>query len=147
MPVYADTGFIASLYFRETTTGRALTEIATLTEPITLLWLGELELLSAFKRAVFTGRITPDQGSQLEEQFRDDLNKGMFTTPDIDPLALAADAGTLISQYTATIGLRTLDALHISMATLTHAHTFLSFDHRQRAAATAVGLRVLPVTV
>jgi predicted nucleic acid-binding protein len=53
----------------------------------------------------------------------------------------------LISRYTATLGLRSLDALHVSMAPLTQADTFLSFDHRQRSAASAVGMAVLPLVI
>jgi predicted nucleic acid-binding protein len=51
----------------------------------------------------------------------------------------------LTQKHTATTGTRSLDLIHIATALELGAADFLSLDNRQRQAASAEGLIVLPV--
>jgi len=50
----------------------------------------------------------------------------------------------LSTRHTPTLGTRTLDLLHVAAALELGCTDFLSFDNRQRQAAQAEGLNVLP---
>ena len=55
-----------------------------------------------------------------------------------------AEALELADRYSARLGTRSLDLMHVSAALLLKTETFLSFDERQRKAAKAEGLKVKP---
>ncbi len=63
----------------------------------------------------------------------------------MSPLADAvyAQARLLISRWTARLGTRTLDILHVAAALTLRADAFHTFDERQRKLAKAAGLRVV----
>jgi predicted nucleic acid-binding protein len=61
MVAYADTGFIASLYLKETTSAQARETIQAAPVTLPLTPLAMLELRNAFNRAVQSQRITTAQ--------------------------------------------------------------------------------------
>ena len=56
----------------------------------------------------------------------------------------SADRIIAISAFTASQLMRSLDLLHVAAALELRAKSFLSFDTRQRQAARAEGLKILP---
>jgi hypothetical protein len=53
-------------------------------------------------------------------------------------------AARLSDQYSAVHGTRSLDIIHVATAKIMRVEEFVSFDGRQRALASAIGLTVTP---
>lgn len=69
---YADTGFLVSLSINEITSPQAVVTMASLTEPVTVTWLTELEFENAVLRAVFQKRISSQLAGELMVEFEDE---------------------------------------------------------------------------
>ncbi|TLD71122.1 type II toxin-antitoxin system VapC family toxin [Phragmitibacter flavus] len=144
MSVCADTGFIVKLYLKEANSPQALALLASLSPPIFVTTWHVLEVSNAIQRAVFVGGITPAQASQLLSIFDSDLRNGVFNLVEIDHDAVLELARRLTLNHTPVIGTRSLDVLHVASAIELEATDFVSFDQRQRDAAKAEGLNILP---
>jgi predicted nucleic acid-binding protein len=142
MNVYADSGFVVSLYKAETTSAAAAKAMRRLQGPVWLSPLSELEIRNAFQLAVFRSEI--DSGSALRKQrlFADDLAKGIFLIQPVPAAALHAKAIELAERHSATLGTRSLDLMHVSAALILKADRFLSFDERQKKVAKKEGLTI-----
>ncbi|OYW72140.1 MAG: hypothetical protein B7Z37_25780, partial [Verrucomicrobia bacterium 12-59-8] len=73
-----------------------------------------------------------------------DIAAARFEIVALDHAAVLARTLVLTQKHTATTGTRSLDLIHIATALEFGAVEFLSFDHRQRQAASAEGLNVIP---
>ena len=144
MSCYADTGFVVSLYKMEATTSRAAEVMAKLDPPVWLSPLGELELHNAFHLAIFRDELAPEAVSHKRRLFLEDVANGIFVILPVPTPGLYAKAIELADKYSARLGSRSLDLMHVAAALLLGAETFLSFDERQGKVAKAEGLRVLP---
>jgi predicted nucleic acid-binding protein len=144
MSVYADTGFVVSLYKAESTSARASEIMVRLRPPIWLSPLGQLELHNAFHLAVFRGELGKDAAALKKRLFLDDLADGIFLVMPIPTAALYQKAAELADRHSARLGTRSLDLIHVAAALLLKADTFLSFDERQRKAAKSEGLKLRP---
>ncbi len=144
MKSYADTGFIVTLYKEEATSARAGALMARQKECIGLSHLSELEFFNALHLAVFRGEITANDADALQSLFYEDVANGVFVITPIPANALFAKAIELANRYSARLGTRSLDLLHVAAALLLKAEFFFSFDDRQRKVAKAEGLKVKP---
>lgn len=144
MNVYADTGFVVSLYKVETTSPAAAEIMSHLSGSVWLSPLGELELHNAFQLSVFRGDIGPASAILKKQLFAEDLAKGIFTILPVPAATLYPKAIELAERHSATLGIRSLDLMHVAAALILNADLFLSFDERQRKAAEAEGLEVGP---
>ncbi len=104
--------------------------------------LTQAELASVLHRKAREG--TPGESlADIWEAFQRDLATSAFV-----PVETSADdiraAIALVREHGARFLLRTLDAIHLASARNLGADSFLTFDHRQREAAAALGFR-LPV--
>lgn len=144
MVAFADTGFLASLYLKESTSAqaRAATQAAAVSLPLTPLVA--LELRNAFNLAVKRERITPAERDALWQDVESDLASGFLVRTPIASADLHLKARALSDRYTPTVGTRSLDLLHVAAALLLETETFFSFDERQRQAAAAEGMKVKP---
>lgn len=75
---YADTGFLISLSISEVTTSRAVAAMMVVTEPVSVIWLTELEFENAVLRAVFQKRISPQLAATLMGEFESDIARGVY---------------------------------------------------------------------
>jgi predicted nucleic acid-binding protein len=144
MNAYADTGFVISLYKAETTSARASEIMCQLDAPVLLSQLGELELRNALQLSIFRGELSMDSATHKKQLFLEDKENGIFSIPPVPASNLFPKAAELAEKYSAHLGTRSLDLMHVAAALLLSAETFLSFDERQRSAAKAEGLNVLP---
>ncbi len=144
MNAYADTGFIVTLYKEESTSARASALMARLTSPLRLSLLGELEFRNALHLAVFRGELTPRLATLKKRLFQEDLANGIFALMPVPASAFFAKASELADRHSMRLGTRSLDLMHVAAALLLETDTFFSFDERQRKAAKAEGLKVLP---
>ncbi len=140
----ADSGFLVSLYLEEITSSVATQTVTSLQEPISITWLTSLEFENALLRAVFTRRITAQDAAAAKARFEANIRSGAYRDEGIDCRTMSIEASRLAGQFTPTIGTRTLDLLHVAAASLLSCNCFLTFDDRQRRAAAALGMEVLP---
>ena len=140
----ADSGFLVSLYLKESTSAVARRIVTSLQEPVSITWLTLLEFENALLRAVFTRRITTQDAATAKAQFEANLSSGIYREEVVDCRAMSIEASRLAAQFTPALGTRTLDLLHVAAASMLNCTTFLSFDERQRQAAAALGMSVHP---
>ncbi|MBL9178635.1 MAG: type II toxin-antitoxin system VapC family toxin [Verrucomicrobiaceae bacterium] len=144
MSATADSSLIVALYLAEADSVRADAACASMPPPILLTDWHRVEIANAFQRAVKNGRVTAAQAAQLWQDFTADVAAGRFQIIAVDHAAVLTRTLTLTQKHTATTGTRSLDLIHIASALEMNASDFLSFDNRQRQAANAEGLNVMP---
>ena len=144
MSAMADSSLIVALYLNEADSARADAACASVAPPVRLTDWHRVEIANAFQRAVKNARITREQATLLWQDFTDDVAIGRFEIVQVDHAAVLSRTLTLTQKHTATSGTRSLDLIHIASALEIGATDFLSFDNRQRDAAKAEGLKVLP---
>ncbi|HRI12139.1 MAG TPA: hypothetical protein PLX89_03960 [Verrucomicrobiota bacterium] len=71
-----------------------------------------------------------------------DLSSDVFASAEPYWPEVLLEAERLSAAYSATLGTRSLDILHVASALVLGARDFLTFDTRQGALAAAVGLRL-----
>ncbi len=144
MSATADSSLIVALYLNEPDSLRADATCAAVSPPVLLSEWHRAEIANAFRRAVLHGRITDAQAAQLWQDFNADIAAGRFLIVALNYTTVLACVLSLSETHTATLGTRTLDLIHIATALEIQATDFLSFDQRQRQAASAEGLNVMP---
>lgn len=142
MSIYADTGFICSLYAPDANTERAIKWIEKLKEPIHFSWLNQVELRNALRLRVFRKEITTHQRDASLNLLLSDLYSGIFESTELNQSDVLIETERLSAVYSERLGTRSLDVLHVAMALSLGSKTFLSFDKRQMALAKAVSLKV-----
>jgi predicted nucleic acid-binding protein len=139
---YADTGFLVSLYGLDDHSAAATNLVKA--KPVFLLTpLGEAEFTNAIELQVFRKQWTRRQAHLVRAEFEQHLAVGVFR---VEPLGTEVweKALSLSRRYSAKLGTRTLDLLHVAAARTLNPDVFFSFDERQRKLANAEHLRVLP---
>jgi hypothetical protein len=144
MVAFADTGFVASLYLKESTSAQARAAIQAAPVVLPLTPLAMLELRNAFNRSVQRQRITTAQRDALWQDVEADIASGFLVATPVDIDELHKKARQLSDRHTPTLGTRSLDLLHVAAALVLGAKIFFSFDDRQRKAAASEGLKVKP---
>jgi len=144
MVAVADTGFIASLYLKESTSAQARAAIQAAPVVLQLTPLAVLELRNAFNRSVHRQRITAAQRDALWQDVEADIASGFLVPTPLPSDELHKKARQLSDRHTPVLGTRSLDLLHIAAALVLEAKEFFSFDERQRKAAASEGLKVKP---
>jgi hypothetical protein len=144
---YADTGFLMSLYGRDANSPRAVA-LAAKHKPIFFLTeFGEVEFANAVERLLFSHRAgaywTLSEAQAVGDRLEQHVNAGVVQLRPV-PSEAWQTAIRLSRRYTARLGTRTLDVLHVALAMSLHPDIFFTFDKRQWKLAKAVGLHVLP---
>jgi len=139
---YADTGFLVSLY-GEDANSDAATALLKSRPVFSLTSLGELEFMTAIELRVFRKDWTRGVADAIRQQFLAHHAAGAFRIEPFHPQIW--DAALVLSRrYSAALGTRSLDLLHVASARILRADVFFTFDERQREAAKSEKLRVLP---
>jgi predicted nucleic acid-binding protein len=141
---YADTGFVLSLHFPESTSQAASKAMESVAEPLPVTRLLALELRNALRLGVFRKSLTEAEQAVVWTSFLQDIAQGYLEEVREDPAMVFAEAESLCDRFTAATGVRTVDLLHVATARVLGRSRFLSFDRRQRDLAAAAGLQVLP---
>ena len=140
--IAADTSFLLSLLGTDSNTGAALKIVGSLTFPITICSLNDLELLNASFMAEFQGFREVGSASLIARGLEEDKKSGRFVSPSFSPSKAIARATELSRRYTLSEGHRTYDVLLVAAALEIKATDFLTFDDRQAKLAKSEGLRV-----
>jgi predicted nucleic acid-binding protein len=97
------------------------------------------EFANAVYRQVFLRRVSAIDATQAWEAFEHDCGSGVLQTAAL-PEACWNQVVDLARRFIPTLGVRTLDSLHIACALELKAEKFWTFDERQEKLAQAVGL-------
>jgi hypothetical protein len=144
MSFYADSSFLVSCYVLDTNTSLAKAYLSQINARLLFTPLHSLEVRNALKLGVFRGLMSAADAKAAWKNVEMDLREGVLDKKAAQwPVAFRI-AARLSDRHSATIGSRSLDILHVAAARSLRAVEFISFDNRQRALATALGLKVAP---
>lgn len=146
---YADASFLVSLYLRDSNSAAAAALLQNARVALPLTALQRHELRNALRLAVFRTKGLPTPITELDArnalgQVDADLLSGNLIEVSLPWPETMATAERLGRAHTMTLGVRGMDLLNVAAAVTLKAHTFLTFDTRQRAVAEAAGLKVRP---
>jgi predicted nucleic acid-binding protein len=139
LSIYADSSFVVSLYVLDRHSRTAVQRMAS--QP--RLWLSPLhsaEWIHAIERQVFQKNLSPFETQQIYAEFDRDRDAGVWVEVALPESAFVICCD-LSRRYTARLGNRTLDTLHVASALELKAASFWTFDERQARLARAVGLK------
>ena len=142
MTVYADSSFIAPIYVIDTHAPEARRRMGL--RP--LVWLtpfNRAEFAHALYQQVFRGRFSTTEARLAWNNFEKDCAAGVWIPINL-PVRLWDTSVDLARRYGPTLGVRTLDSLHVACALELNAERFWTFDDRQARLAEAVGLDTNP---
>ncbi len=143
MSIYADTSVLVSYYLSDANSGQVNALITSLSDSLIFTRLHRLEFGNALELGIFRGNYTRIQADQAWNDLVADLRVGRLQRAALNwPSAFRA-ATRMSRQFSASIGSRSLDLLHVAAATVLDVTTFVSFDQRQSELARAVGLQLV----
>ncbi len=144
MRLYFDTSALAKAYTSER--GSAdVDDFLTRGTTVFLSDLNRVELRCMLARRMRSGEITAAQEQSIWSQFLLDVSNEFFE-PIVLPPAAWPVATQLIDRV-APIALRTLDALHVAMASTLPAIVFVTADRAQRNAALQLGMQTVGIAL
>lgn len=136
-----DASFLFSLYVLDANSARASAKMRRAALPLFLTDIGKIEILNAVGLRLSRKELRPLEAKKVYALFREDAERGIV---QIVPLPAAAyeQAERIARTHTPQLGTRTLDVLHVAAALILQADAFYTFDQKQAALASAVGLRL-----
>ena len=144
MSAYADTSFLFSLVVSDHNTPAVAAYMRAHRQPLLITPLQRCELSNALRLAVFRKHIDQAACNTALAQIENLFAAGKFLYAPLVWTDAVAEADRLGALHTASLGVRTLDLVHVAAAISLAAKDFLTFDTRQHAFAKASGLRVGP---
>jgi len=135
-PVYLDTSALVKLYLPEPGSD-ALDRRLTGRRDLVVSELAVSEVTSAVGRRRREGRLSDEAGTRLYRRLLEDLDEGTFLRVGVYPDTHRAAERLLLASH---LPLRTLDALHLALATQAGAASIVTFDRQLGAAAVSLGL-------
>jgi predicted nucleic acid-binding protein len=138
LTVYADSSFVAPVYVLDVHAPEARRRMG-LRPDVWLTPFNKAEFAHALYQQVFRGRFSTVEAQQAWNNFRQDCGSGVWIPASL-PDRLWETSILLAETHGATLGVRTLDSLHVACALELKAERFWTFDERQARLAEAVGL-------
>ncbi len=138
MNVCVDTSFLVSLYAIEVHSPEAWRRMAQ-RPSVWVTPLNRAEVIHAFHNQVFRSKFVVADATRACTHFLADGTHGIWTVVDL-PNSAWESCIDLGRRYGPTLGVRTLDSLHVACALELRAQRFWTFDERQAKLAEAVGL-------
>jgi predicted nucleic acid-binding protein len=140
--VYADSSFLVSPYVQDAHKVEFLRRIA-MHPAIWLTPFHRAEVANAISLHVFYKKLTPNAAARAWSEFQEDIRAGVWIAVDL-PSSVWDTSVDLAHRHGPTLGVRTLDSLHVACALELRAAKFWTFDDRQAKLAEAVGLDTRP---
>jgi predicted nucleic acid-binding protein len=138
LKVYADSSFLVSHYLLDTHSQESDRRMQSRPSLLLTPFL-RVEIADAIYQYVFRKAISPVDARRVWEGFQLDCRNSLWDMVEFPPQAWEATI-VLASRYGPTLGVRTLDSLHVACALELKADRFWTFDERQARLAQAVGL-------
>jgi predicted nucleic acid-binding protein len=139
---YVDSSFLVSSYITDAHSPPVDQRMA-LGFSIWITPFNRAELANAIYQQVFLRRLTLVEAGKVWGEFQRDYASGLWTPVEFPHLSWETCA-SLALRYGPTLGVRTLDSLHVACALELRAQKFWTFDERQARLAEAVGLDTNP---
>ena len=140
MNIYADTSFFVSLYLTDQHSPEAQCRLA----QQQFVWLTPLHLAEwthAIALLVFRNKISTQEAQQVYQSFERDRLAGVWVEVDLPAKTFEVSA-RLARHHVASLGVRTLDTLHVAAALELVAQAFWTFDLRQAKLVQAAGMNL-----
>ena len=144
MSFYADSSLLVSYYLTDSNSSKAQAVIHATHDPLPFTGLHHLEMRNALALGVFRGILTPAQVSAAWSDVERDLREGRLIPHPVSWQPVYRAAAQWAALHGPTIGCRSLDVLHVTLAKKLKAKGFFTFDARQKSLALALGLAVKP---
>ena len=142
MSAYVDSSFLVSSYIVDAHSASVDQHLAS-TPSVWLTSFNRTEFANAVYQQVFLKRISLADAQLAWNDFEHDCQHGVWTSVEFPRGAW--DTGIdLARRYGHSLGVRTLDSLHVASALELKAERFWTFDERQARLAQAVGLDTNP---
>jgi predicted nucleic acid-binding protein len=138
LTVYSDSSFLASCYLGDAHSVEADRRMSA-APGVLVTPLNRAEFAHALYQQVFRGRFSTMEARQAWNNFQRDCKSGVWIPASL-PERLWETSILLAEMHGPTLGVRTLDSLHIACALELKAQRFWTFDERQARLAEAVGL-------
>ena len=138
---YLDASFVISLYSLDANSAAAARTMHNSKGEHVISALCELEVANALELRAFRKEISSAQARASAVAFEKDLRDGIFRLQPVTEEAFEK-ARQLSRQYTARLGTRTADLLHVAAALILQADRLYTFDQHQRKLAVAVRLKL-----
>jgi hypothetical protein len=103
-----------------------------------------LEVRNAFKLGIFRKLLTTEAAAIAWKNFQKDFRRGRLVRATVKWPSVLRLAARFSDQHSSVHGTRSLDIIHVATAKVMRAEEFVSFDARQRALASAIGLKLAP---
>lgn len=142
MIVYADSSFLVSSYTGDAHSIEA-DNMRALLPTILITQFVRAEVCAALHQQVFQKRVSLTQANAAWQDFEQDGDNCTLNRVDF-PLAALNLTVDIAKRFVPTLGVRTLDSLHVACALELRAEKFWTFDERQARLAEAVGLDTTP---
>jgi predicted nucleic acid-binding protein len=136
-PLYVDTSALVKFYYPEEGSDR-VEELLLKADRVYISDLTMVEMAAALTQKVRTGDLSKRAETMIWTAFLDDMNAG---TVEMAPLLERhySKAANIIREYGGKHGIKTLDALHLSLAHSLRDSSLLSSDKILLRIATAMG--------
>ncbi|MEM7674179.1 MAG: type II toxin-antitoxin system VapC family toxin [Verrucomicrobiota bacterium] len=142
MNIYYDTGLLLKLYTLEPQSPKVREFIRSHNQKIPLLSIHQSECASALHLKAFRKECTRAQANRALSDIAEDQRMGFLTLLSANWDKIWSKTIELSQAYTATIGCRTLDTLHVAAALEFGFREFASSDTRQKTLAEQTGMIV-----
>jgi predicted nucleic acid-binding protein len=138
LTIYADSSFLVSSYVDDAHSAEADRRMSA-APAIWITPLNRTELAHAIHQYVFRGKLSPSEVQSAWNSFQRDCKNGIWIPASL-PERIWETSILLAEMHGQTLGVRTLDSLHVACALELKAERFWTFDDRQARLAEAVGL-------
>lgn len=138
--IYLDSSALAKLYVPEPESD-SLDAFLRGRRDLLISELAITEVLSAIARKRREGSLTSALAFEIRDAILADADSGSLCRLDLSPVVHREAERLLL--HVETVGLRTLDALHVALALRGSATYIVTYDARMRAAALNAGLKAV----
>jgi len=139
LTAYVDSSFLISSYVQDSHVTEFLRQISS-HPTVCITPFHKAETAHGIYLHVFYKKIAQDAAARAWNEFLQDCAAGIWTSVSLPERTW--DTGiALARKYGPSIGVRTLDSLHVACALELKAQRFWTFDERQARLAKAVGLK------
>jgi predicted nucleic acid-binding protein len=142
LTICADSSFLVSKYVQDSHSAEA--DRRMVSQPSVLLTpLHRAEIAHVIHQWVFRAKLSAADARQAWGDFEQDCSAGVWSLIGL-PEGIWETSVYLAQRFGPTLGVRTLDSLHVACALELKARQFWTFDERQARLAQAVGLDTNP---
>ena len=143
MSLYLDSSLLVKLYVPEQNSPAVVIFVESQKQPLVMTRHLSLEVQTAIRRRVFLKTLPADKAKQAILSFSRDVGLSyVFNQPDLDMHRVYGRALGISRDWANTLGVRTLDILHVAAAMELGLNEFATGDERQAQLAGQCGLKV-----